>query len=180
MDNTRYYNIPRYDKKYFEDRNTYHYERKPKYEYLPMNFSYRKLDWGWTPAEGIGINSTGFMRGHVVIRAESPRKLFVSVFADTGSRKLAPSSVRHATITVMHGGATISKKDVTKNEPYIISSSDVETFLGSADFLLPEPTDPIPLTVKIEVNVVLNQYEGSVYRFPMVETVTIGVHRVFE
>ena len=121
------------------------------YEYVPMSMPYSNISFGYGFGEGVGINASGGLRGHVTIHAHSPNQVNVSVFSDTGVRRLAPNSWRQATVKLCSGDQVLDTQVVNKNEPYIISAQSKDIYLGSAKLQLPQPVTQAPLQVTITV-----------------------------
>lgn len=121
------------------------------FEYVPMSAPYSKIGLGYRFSEGIGPNVSGGLRGYVTIHAHSPNQVDVSVFSDTGVRKLAPNSWRQAVVKLCRGDQVLATKVVNKNEPYIVSEQSRDLYLGSAKLDLPQPVDATPLQVTITV-----------------------------
>ena len=122
------------------------------FEYVPMSTPYSNISFGYGFGEGVGINASGGVRGHVTIHANSPNQVDVSVFSDTGVRRMAPNSWRQATVKVSRGDQVLATKVVNKNEPYVISAQNSDIYLGSAKLDLPQPVDATSLRVTITVS----------------------------
>lgn len=124
-------------------------ENAVQYEYVPMSVEYSGIKLGFGFGEGVGINASGGLRGHVTIHEYKTNEVQVSVFSATGVVFLAPRAFRQATVKVTRNGYILASELVTKQEPYVISSDSAKLYMGAVRITLSAPVDLMPLEVHI-------------------------------
>lgn len=155
-----------------------HDNTSDQYEYVPMSVPYNDVAIGYGFGEGVGFNASGGLRGHVVIHAYSSREVSVSVFSNTGVKRLAPNSFIQGKVTLVRGGQVLSTQMVKKDGAYAISEYSKDSYVGSATLTLPIPLDLTPVDVSIIVFSQGTFYEGTVPGTTQKVTIPIAVQKV--
>lgn len=114
----------------------------------------------------------------MVIHAYSSREVSVSVFSNTGVKRLAPNSFIQGKVTLVRGGQVLSTQMVKKDGAYAISEYSMESYVGSATLTLPAPLDLTPVHVTITVISQGIFYEGIVPGVTQEATIPIAIRKV--
>jgi hypothetical protein len=148
-----------------------------RYEYVPMSTPYINRRPSYGIAEGVGVHTMSSLRGHVTIHEHAPRQVEVSVFASLGVTRTSPNSYQQATVKLVKGDNVLATKIVTKKDPHIIATHDIDQYMGSATLDLPLPVDAAPLHVTISAMASAHFPAGSVSGPTLVVDVPLAVRK---